>query len=108
MIRGEGFFGSTFNFGYILNLTEFRNLLFFSFLLRYFLTFLGSWHGQEAKVCISVKMHIGKKLNSEICPKVKVDSWKDKAVQNFEGKYELKDTPELLKVHIEWEHNNID
>ena len=39
-----------------------------------------------------VKMHIGKKLNSEICPKVKVDSWKDNSVQNIEGKYELKDT----------------
>ena len=37
-------------------------------------------------------MHIGKKLNSEICPEVKVDSWKDKAVQSIEGKQDLKDT----------------
>ena len=38
-----------------------------------------------------VKMHIGKKHNTEICPQVKIDSWKDTPVKNSEGKYELKD-----------------
>ena len=38
-----------------------------------------------------VKMHIGKKHNLEICPKLKVDSWKDEQFINSEDKYELKD-----------------
>ena len=37
-----------------------------------------------------VKMHIGKRHNSDICPEVKVDTW-DEVVINHEGKHEVQD-----------------
>ena len=38
-----------------------------------------------------VKMHIGKQHKGDICPKLKVDSWKDVVITRENGKTELKD-----------------
>ena len=37
-----------------------------------------------------VKMHIGKRHNSDICPELKIDAW-DEVVENHDGKQYLQD-----------------
>ena len=38
-----------------------------------------------------VKMHVGKKHNTNICSNCKVDAWRDIVVTNEKGKEELRD-----------------
>ena len=38
-----------------------------------------------------VKMHIGKKHNTDICSDTKVDAWKDQLIEGEDGQWTLED-----------------